>query len=94
MDQKYPSIVDIAVRTFLYTLGFLAVLLLEKAFEARDKYGVFWSALEHIFQHRDIYKIWASPLIIAVSLFWFNVFSILQQYLRHNEIKSSFSKLR
>ena len=86
--KKYPPIADIAIRTFLYTLGALAVLLLEKAFEARDEYSGFGSALEHIFQHRDIYKVWASTLIIAVSLFWFNVFSILQQYLKHNEIKT------
>ena len=93
-SKKYPPIVDIAVRTLLYTLGALAVLLLEKAFEARDEYGGFGAALEHIFQHRDIYKIWASTLIIAVSLFWFNVFRFCSNILNIMKLKRSCLKLR
>lgn len=90
--KKQPPIVDILLRTFLYTLGVLVVMVLEKAFEARKEAGGFGDAIVQVFQHRDIYKVWASTLVVSISLFWFNVFTILRQYLKTNEMAKLFLK--
>ena len=89
---KKPPIVDILLRTLLYTLGVAFVLLLEKAFESRKESGGFVPAMEHVFQNRDIYKVWASILVISISLFWYNVFAILTQYFNHHELRALFLK--
>jgi hypothetical protein len=90
--ERQPAIVDIIIRTLLYSIGVLFVSLLEKAFEARHEEGGFGKALSHVFQHRDIYKVWAGTLVVGLSLFFFNVFSILQQkYSEHELAKVLFS---
>ncbi|WP_264566149.1 hypothetical protein [Flavobacterium sp. N3904] len=88
--KKQPPFVDVILRTFLYTSGVLFVLLLEKAFESRHESDGFTTALKQVFQHRDIYKVWASTLVISISLFWYNVFAILTQYFNNHELSSLF----
>ncbi len=86
--KKKPAIVEILLRTLLYTLGVIVVLLLEKAFEARKESGGFSAAIIHIFDNRDIYKVWASTIVISFSLFWFNMFSIINQDLKTNDLST------
>lgn len=90
--KNRPTIVDILLRTFLYTLGVAVVLLLEKAFEEREQAGGFGAAITHVFDNRDIYKVWTSTIVISISLFWFNVYSIFKLYLNNNEISTLFLK--
>ena len=86
--KSKPPIVDILLRTLLYTLGVFVVMLLEKAFEARKEAGGFGNAISHVFDNRDIYKVWASTIVVSISLFWFNVYSIFKLYLKNNEIST------
>ena len=86
--KRQPAIVDVLLRTLLYTLGAFVVMLPEKAFEARREAGGFGNAISHVFDNRDIYKVWASTIVVSISLFWFNVYSIFKLYLKNNEIST------
>jgi hypothetical protein len=79
--KRQPAIVDVVVRTVLYTMGVLFVQLLEKAFESRHEAGGFGNAIAQVFHHRDIYKVLAGTLVAGISLFFFNIYSVMKQYL-------------
>ncbi len=84
--KKQPPYVDIILRTLLYALGVLFVSILEKAFETRAESGGFVNALKNVFHHKDIYKVWASTIVIGIALFWYNVFAIFTQYFNKHEL--------
>lgn len=88
--HKHSAIFFIIFRTLLYTSGVLIVMLLEKAFESRHEAGGFGSALIHVFQDRDIYRVWAGIIVVSLSLFWFNVLSVLQQYFGEHKLRQLF----
>jgi len=76
--QARPAWVDIMLRTVLYALGLLIVLLLEKAFEGRHEYGGFAPALSAVFQHPDIPHILVNATVLTGSLLGYNVLSVLR----------------
>jgi len=88
--QKQPPIVDVTLRTLMYTIGVLIVVMLEKAFEARHEVSGFGDAITHVLDHRDIYHVWATTLGASASIFFFNVFSIVQRLLGKNGIYKLF----
>ena len=90
--EKQPAIVDVVIRTLMYTAGVLFVQLLEKSFESRHEEGGFGKAFAHVFHHRDIYKVWVGTLIVGISLFFFNVFDILNQYFEGRQFYNIFFK--
>jgi hypothetical protein len=79
--QHRSAIVDITVRTLLYTVGVLVVLILENAFEKRHDAGSFGAAIPYTLSHRDIYHVWATILGSAYALFFYNAFSVLQRFM-------------
>ena len=83
--KRQPAIVDVVIRTIMYSIGVLFVQLLEKAFESRHEEGGFGNAMAKVFQHRDIYKVWAGTLIIGISLFFYNVYAVLKHYFSGNK---------
>lgn len=88
--RKYPAIVDVIVRTFIYGFGVFIVLVLEKSFEARHEFGGFLHAFAHIYEHPDYPHIWANTICVFWSLFGFNVYSLLQQRLGEHGLKQIF----
>lgn len=76
-----PAWVDIMVRTFLYSLGVLVVLVLEKAFEGRHENGGFVPSLKALFQHVEIYHVWANTIVVSGALFTYNVLSVVRCHL-------------
>lgn len=91
--RRQPAIVDVVIRTMLYSLGVLFVQLLEKAFESRHEEGGFGNAMINVFQHRDMYKVWAGTLVIGISLFFYNTYSVLKQYFAgHKFVNILFNK--
>src|SRR5664279_5636771 len=82
--QRQPPIVDTILRTLLYSIGVLVVVVLEKAFEARHKVDGFSNAIAYVLDRRDVYHVWANTLGAAVSIFFFNVFTIVQRLLGKN----------
>jgi hypothetical protein len=91
--QRQPPIVDVVLRTLLYTLGVLIVVLLEKAFEDRHKVAGYGEAISYVFSHRDIYHVWATTIGAAGSIFVYNSFSVVQRTMGKNGLaKLFFSK--
>jgi hypothetical protein len=79
--KKQPVLVDVILRTVLYTFGTFIVMLLEKAFESRHEQGGFLSALMNVFQHRDMPHIWANAICVTGALLFFNLLSALNHHL-------------
>jgi len=77
--QASPGIVEVVARSAVYTLGVLAVLLLEKAFEARAEQGGLLTALANVFKHRDMPKIWATAIAVGLSFLAYNVFETIRR---------------
>ena len=79
--QRQPPIVDTILRTLLYSLGVLIVVILEKAFEARHEVDGFSNAITYVLNNRDVYHVWANTLGVSVSIFFFNVYIVIQRML-------------
>jgi hypothetical protein len=76
-----PAWVDILLRTLLYTLGVVIVLLLEKGFDARHEYGGFVASFSSVFEHADIYHVWVNTIVISGALMVYNILSVIRRYL-------------
>lgn len=79
--RSQPVLVDVLLRTLVYALGTLGVLLLEKAFESRHEQGGFGPALMNIFQHRDLPHLWANTIGVTGALLFYNLLSVLNRHL-------------
>jgi hypothetical protein len=81
---NHPAIVAVVLRTFIYFLGVLVALTIEKAFEARHEYGGFARALTRVYQHPEYPRVLFNTICVALSLFVFNIFSVLRRHLGKN----------
>lgn len=79
--KNRPALVDIIFRTVLYALGVIVVLLLEKAFDGRHAYGGFGPSLRAVFQHVDIYHLWANAICLSGALLGYNMLSVIRRHL-------------
>jgi len=84
--QRQPPIVDVCLRTLLYSIGVLVVVVLEKAFEARHEASSFGNAIANVVDHRDKYHAWATTMGVSASIFFYNAFSVVQRVLGKNGI--------
>ena len=76
-----PALVGVILRTVLYSLGVLVVLLLEKAFEGRHEYGGFGPSLIAVFQHADVHHVWANTICLSGALLGYNALSVVRRHL-------------
>ncbi len=88
--QRQPPIVDVIIRTLLYSLGVLIVVVLEKAFEDRHEVSGFGDAISYVLSHRDIYHVWAQMIGVAGSIFVYNSFSVVQRTMGKNGLARLF----
>lgn len=79
--EHQPAIMDVVVRSTIYALAALVLLVLEKAFEARHEAGGFGASLQTILHHRDMPHVWANTLCVAVALAGFNALAIIRRHL-------------
>ena len=73
--------VDVVLRTVLYSLGVLVLLLLEKAFEGRHEYDGFGASLNAVFQHVDVHHVWLNTICLSAALLSFNMLSVVRKRL-------------
>jgi len=73
--------VDIVLRTILYSLGVLLILMVEKGIENRHAYGGFFQALQQLYHHKDVHHIWANTVCISGALLGYNMLSAIQRQL-------------
>jgi len=76
-----PAWLDVVLRTALYALGLLLVLLLEKAFDGRHEHGGFLPSLLGVFQHTDIHHVWANTICLSGALLGYNLLSVIRCHL-------------
>ncbi|HEY5919719.1 MAG TPA: hypothetical protein VIU13_20005 [Chryseolinea sp.] len=88
--RERSPIYFVIFRTLLNVVGVFIVLLLEHAFKARHEYGSFGSALINVFQHRDVYHLWASVTVVGISVFLFNVLFVLRKYIGEQKLSELF----
>lgn len=79
--RSRPAWLDVLLRTVLYALGVLVVLLLEKGFEGRHEYGGFGPSLEAVFRHADVYHVWVNAICVSGALLVYNVLSVFRRHL-------------
>jgi len=88
--QRQPPIVDVILRTILYTLGVAVVMILEKAFESRHKAGGFTEGISFVLSHRDIYHVWATTIGAGASIFMYNAWTVVKRKLGKNGLAKLF----
>jgi len=79
--QQKPAIIDLLLRTFLYSIGIVIILILEKAFEGRHEYGGFANSLQQVFNHVDIYHVWVNSICVFYALLSFNFLTLIRMHL-------------
>ena len=79
--EKQPAIIDILFRTFIYSIGIVIILILEKGFEARNEYGGFFKAVPQVFKHADKYHLYVNTLGVVFALLGFNFLSLIGKHL-------------
>ena len=79
--RNRPALLDVVLRTALYTLGVFVVLLLEKSFEGRHEHGGFVPSLLSVFATAGGYHVWANVICISGALLIYNMLSVLRRYL-------------
>ena len=82
-----PAWVDVALRTALYSLGVVVVLLLEKGFEGRHEYGGFVASLTALIKGVDLSHVWANAICISGALLGYNILSMFSGYLGEGGIR-------
>jgi hypothetical protein len=76
-----PAWVDVVLRTVLYTLGVVIVLVLEKGIEGWHKHGGFGAAVKAALGSTDIHHIDANTLGVSAALFGYNVMTVVRCHL-------------
>lgn len=76
-----PAWMDIILRTALYSLGVVVVLLLEKGFEGRHEHGGFIPALRAVSQQTNANHILVNTIGLAGALLGYNMLSVVRRHL-------------
>ena len=79
--RRQPAWVGVTLRTILYALGVLLVILLEKGIEGRHEYDGFIPALRGLFGQTEIYHVWANVIVISGALLVYNLLAVLRLHL-------------
>lgn len=85
-----PAWVDLVVRTVVYFIGVLVVLLLEKAFDVRHEHGGVLAALARLLRHADVYRVVADAIAAGGALLAFNALSVIRQNLGAGALRRIF----
>jgi len=68
----------------------LVALVLEKAFESRQKHGDFMSSLIVVFRHGEIHHVWANTICLTGALLGYNILSALRRHLGEGALNQIF----
>jgi hypothetical protein len=88
--RGYPAIVDVAVRTVVYTFATLLLLVVEHAFETRAEHGGFGPAFEAMVAQRDIHRIVATTLCVGLAFAAYNAFGVLKREVGPERLRTIF----
>jgi hypothetical protein len=85
-----PAWVDVVLRTALYALGVLVVLVFEKAFDGRHEHGGFVPSLTEGFRHVEVHHVWVNTICLSGALFGYNVLSVVRRHLGVSGLRRMF----
>jgi hypothetical protein len=85
--RKHPVLVEVLLRTLLYAIGTLVVLLLERSYESRNEHGGILPALANVFEHRDMPHVWANSICLGCALLFYNLLSAINGRLGEGGIR-------
>jgi hypothetical protein len=88
--RNRPPALEVLVRTGLYALGVVVVLLLEKAFEGRHEHGGFGSSLRAVLDGAEIHHVGASALCLTGALLVYNALSVVRRHLGAGGLRQLF----
>jgi hypothetical protein len=74
--ERRPVIVDVVLRTALYSIGVLIAVILEHGFERRHEHGGFTNAVFAVVAERNMYRVWATTIGVGTAILAFNVYSV------------------
>lgn len=89
-QRSAPAWVDVAVRTVLYSLGVVVVLVLEKGFEGRSEHGGFVAALQAAFDGVNAFHFYTNAICITGALLVYNIFSVIRSHLGNRGLLKMF----
>lgn len=78
--KRAPAIIEILIRTLLYLLGVIVIMVLEKAFESRAEYGGFVNALKELSGKAEFYHIVVNVICVFGALLGFNLWSVIKKH--------------
>ena len=78
--EKQPAIGDIAIRTILYSVGIIIIMILEKAFELRNNAGGFFEAIPHVFNEVNRNHLYVNSIVVICALLGYNLFTLFSKY--------------
>jgi hypothetical protein len=76
-----PAILDVILRTILYTAGVFVVMILEKGLEGRHEYGGFAQSVVRQLKAAGGPHIWVNTICLSGALLGYNVISVIRQQL-------------
>lgn len=88
--QGWPAVTDVVLRSSVYTITVLIVLLIEKAIESRMEHGGFGAAARNILEHPDIQQIWAATLCVGLAFIAYNAFGIVRREIGTEKLAGMF----
>ena len=89
--ERKPAYVDILFRTFIYSVGIIIILILEKAFELRHEAGGFFEAIPYAFSKTDSYHFYVNSLTVICALFGYNLLNLFKKYFGEGGIRKILS---
>lgn len=78
--RNWPALGEVLLRTFVFAIGVVAVLLVEKGFETRHEAGGFLPAMAKVFDHPEIHHVWINTIVVTLSLLVFNLIHVLRRH--------------
>jgi len=79
--RNRPALVDVILRTVLYSFGVFVVLLLEKGFEGSHAHGGFGPALMFLFRHAEVHHVIVNTICLSGALLGYNVLAVVRRQL-------------
>jgi hypothetical protein len=73
------GLVEVALRTALYTAAALGLMLLEKAFSTREAAGGFAPALRSVLEHPEMPRIWVAVICVGFAFAGYTAFAVLRR---------------
>jgi hypothetical protein len=92
--RKQPVWVDVVLRTALYALGVLVVVILEKGFEGRHEHGGITTAIRSALRGNTLQHMLATTLCVTGGLFSFNILTVIRQHLGPGGLAKLFTSRR